>query len=155
MKKLLGAQTLILLAGTLFAWSRLIPQLRNFRSEYGTLLRFTDCVIPNPLKTACFFGSLAFLVALIWSLALLNTPGSVGERRLFWFLVACVLFAASVVVVEFSEYYHWFGVSSFTVSCSPGTFPLQTPCFLGLIFFVLALGVANIINRINRRSRTM
>src|ERR1035437_6276109 len=39
-KKMLVVQSVILLFGTLFAWSKLIPQFANFNAIYGTLFRF-------------------------------------------------------------------------------------------------------------------
>src|SRR3989344_6945343 len=65
-KELLGVQTLALFGGTVFAWSKLIQQFENFYSLYGTFFRFSDVSIPNPLTTACFYGSVAFLFLLFF-----------------------------------------------------------------------------------------
>ncbi len=129
-------QSLLLAGGTVFAWSKLIPQFGNFYAAYGTFWRFRDCTIPNPLATACFYGSLAFLFALFWSLAVFRSPSPIGERYLRNFLLFCVFFAGSVVSYEFADYYKLFGSNAIPVSCSPGVFPLLTPCFFGLLFFL-------------------
>lgn len=139
-KVLRGALVGILFAGTLFAWSKLIPQLTNFYTLYGTFFRMSDKV-PNPLLTACLYGSAAFLGALYWSFRVYRHPTGTSERYLRNFLVFCVAFAGSVVLSEMAEYYHWFA-SSVSVSCSPGIPPVQTPCFFGMLFFIAALAVS-------------
>lgn len=137
-KKLLILQSLILLGGTVFAWSKLIPQLRDFLALYGTFFRFSDCVIPNPFLTACFYGSAAFLVALFWSLAVYQHPSYASERRLRNFLLFGVVFAASVVSYEAALYYKLLAAGSVPVTCTPGVSPVETPCFTGMLFFIAA-----------------
>jgi len=140
-KKLLGVQTLVLFGGMVFAWSKLIPQLVDFYARYGTFFRVSDCVVPNPFLTACLYGSLAFAGALYWSLRVYLSPAYMSERYLRNFLVFCVAFAGSVVLSETVEYYKLFtGVVS--VTCSPGVAPVATPCFTGMIFFIVALVMA-------------
>lgn len=140
-KKLLLVQCLVLFGGTVFAWSKLLPQLINFYALYGTFLRVSDCVVPNPLVTACLYGSLAFLVALFWSVRVYLDPSQVSERRLRNFLLFCVAFAGSVVLSEAAEYYKLFS-GAVSVTCSPGVSPLQTPCFTGMLFFIAAFLVS-------------
>ena len=135
---MLVVQSVILLFGTLFAWSKLIPQFANFNAIYGTLFRFRDCTVPNPFVTACFFGSVAFIVALFWSSRILQEPTHTGERRLRNFLLFCVIFAGSVLLYEFADFYRWIPQSGIPISCSPGVVPWKTPCFFGLLFFLLA-----------------
>jgi hypothetical protein len=139
-KVLRGLLVGTLLAGTLFAWLKSIPQLTNFYTLYGTFFRMSDTV-PNPLLTACLYGSTAFLVALYWSFRVYRNPSATSERYLRNFLVFCVAFAGSVVLSEMAEYYHWFA-SSISVNCSPGVPPAQTPCFFGMLFFIAALAVS-------------
>jgi hypothetical protein len=137
-KKLLGIQSLLLFGGTIFAWSKLIPQFSNFHALYGTLFRFNDCVVPNPFLTACLYGSMAFLVALYWSVRVYQNHEYISERRLRNFLLFCVAFAGSVVAYEAVVYYHLFGPSTTAFICTPGVHPLQTPCFYGMLFFIAA-----------------
>ncbi len=140
-RKLLAAQSLVLLGGAMFAWSKLVPQITHFQATYGTLLRFSDITIPNPLLTACLYGSTAFLVALVWSLSVFQKPSLASERWLRNFLLFGVIFAGSVVFSEFAAYYKWF-TTAVSVTCSPGVAPLETPCFYGLVFFSLAFVVS-------------
>ncbi len=146
-KKLLLTQALVLFGGTVFAWSKLIPQLRDFWALYGTFFRVNDCVIPNPFLTACFYGSAAFLVALFWSIRVYQSPGYGGERRLRNFLLFCVVFGASVVAYEAVEYYKLFGHSTNAFICTPGVSPLETPCFTGMLFFIVAFGFSVVATR--------
>jgi len=135
-RTLLALQVLLLLAGSMFAWVKLVPQFTGFYALYGTFLRVSDCVIPNPFTTACLYGSTAFLVALVWSLGAYQKPDLASERRLRNFLLFCVAFAASVVAYEAVEYYKLFGPSTSAFICTPGVSPLQTPCFIGMLFFI-------------------
>lgn len=135
-RNLLLLQSVVLLGGTIFAWSKLLPQFGNFQAIYGTIFRFRDCVIPNPLATACFYGSMAFIFATVWSFFVWNNSSHFHERYLRNFLLFCVVFAGSVVSYEFADYYKLFGANSVIITCTPGLFPLLTPCFTGLIFFL-------------------
>lgn len=142
-KDLLLIQFFALLGGTVFAWSNLIPQLSNFLATYGTFLRFSDTSIPNPLLTACLYGSSAFIVALFWALALYQNPSYQSERSLRNFLVFAIVFAASVVSYEAVLYYGIIEAGSVPVTCSPGVHPLATPCFFGALFFIAAFAIAD------------
>jgi hypothetical protein len=137
-KNLLLLQSLILVGGTVFAWSKLLGQFDNFKFVYGTIFRFQDCVIQNPFLTPCFWGSLAFIIATVVSFFIWIKPVYTRERYLRNFLLFCVFFAGSVVVYEFVEYYKLFGANTVSVSCTPGVFPLFSPCFTGLLFFLCA-----------------
>lgn len=136
-RELLLIQSALLFGGTIFAWSKLLPQIANFQSLYGTLFRFDNLSIPNPLLTACLYGSIAFLVALYWSVSLYQNPKYVSERRLRNFLFFCVVFAGSVVLSEVAVYYKLF-TTAISVTCSPGVPPIETPCFYGMLFFIAA-----------------
>lgn len=151
-KHLLGLQSIILFCGTIFAWSKLIPQFIAFYATYGTFLRFSDCVVPNPFMTACLYGSLAFVVALYWSVRLYLAPSATSERWLRNFLVFCVAFAGSVVLSEAAEYYKLF-TGSVSVTCTPGVPPLETPCFVGMLFFIGALICSTFANRLLANGR--
>ncbi|MBU6214913.1 hypothetical protein KGM48_03700 [Patescibacteria group bacterium] len=130
---LLALQTLILFVGAVVAWSSALSQIVDFLARYGTLLRFDELLIPNPLLTSCLYGSIAFLIVLFWSTLVLGRPSYLSERNLRNLLLFCVAFAASVVSMEAAAYYHVIGAVSFT--CSPGIAPTATPCFRGLLAF--------------------
>lgn len=140
-KKLLITQSLVLLAGTVFAWSNFLPQIGRFESLYGTVFKFTGCTVPNPFLTACFFGSFAFLLALLWSFSIYQSPHPARARRLRNFLFICVLLATSVIAYEAAQYYNLLA-STVSVSCNPGASPFTTPCFYGDIFFLISLAVS-------------
>jgi Ca2+/Na+ antiporter len=146
----LYVQSLTLLGGTVFAWSNAVPQFIDFYKTYGTVFRFQDCAIPNPLATACLYGSLAFLVAFIWSLRILQTTNSTHQKYLKNFLIFCVLFAASVFALEVLEYYTFIPVGTPSISCSPGARPFATPCFYGMLFFIASLASAIVVTREKR-----
>jgi hypothetical protein len=150
-KKLLTLQTLLLAAGTIFSWSRVVVQFQTFIQRYGTIFRIKDCAFPNPFVTACFYGSVAFIVALVWSGVILQsqTPNPKSERYLRNFLLFCIFFALSVLTFEFLTYYKVFRTSAPIVSCSPGVFPLYTPCFIGMLFFLASYLVARYITKQN------
>ncbi|OGE88290.1 MAG: hypothetical protein A3J07_00660 [Candidatus Doudnabacteria bacterium RIFCSPLOWO2_02_FULL_49_13] len=145
--KLLLLQGVLLLGGMVFAWSRLLGQFQNFQELYGTLFRFRDCTLPNPILTACFYGSLAFVAAFIWSFTLVQHPTLVSQRRLRNFLLFGVVFAGSVVGYETADYFKWLPGPAVPVSCTPGINPLLTPCFYGLLFFLAAFLVSIVITR--------
>lgn len=73
MKKIIIAQFIILLGGTLFAWGNFIWELINFLNKKACT---TGCVISatpvNPIYTPCFFGAIFFTVAFVLSAILLK-----------------------------------------------------------------------------------
>src|SRR3989338_755876 len=135
-KKLHYLQSIILAGGVFFSWFALSNQFAIFWHEYGTFFRFSDCVIPNPLITPCFYGSLAFLGAFVWSLLLIGKHNEASQKWLRNFLLFGVFFALFVLGYETLQYYKMLSLSVPQVSCAPGVPPFQTPCFIGLLFFV-------------------
>jgi hypothetical protein len=73
MRKLISAQFIILLIGTLFAWT-------NFTVELISWLKKAPCTIgctvlsepPNPFVAPCFYGALFFTAAFVLSEMLLR-----------------------------------------------------------------------------------
>jgi hypothetical protein len=129
--------TLILGAGVISAWSALVAQFRDFLAAYGTLWHASTTFVGNPLLTPCLYGSVAFLAALIWSLALHIRPGEASEKWLGRFLIFGIVFAALVVGYDCADYLHLFSFG-IPLVCKPGVNPLYTPCFRGLLFFIAA-----------------
>ena len=69
--------------GTVIAWSTVtLGFIRFYRAE-GTLLKFTNCALPNPLTTLCFYGAIAFVLALLWAVSLASgaKPAGTWLRR--------------------------------------------------------------------------
>ncbi|HUW72157.1 MAG TPA: hypothetical protein VMV66_03155 [Candidatus Humimicrobiaceae bacterium] len=71
MKKIIIAQFIVLLAGTIFAWS-------NFTMELVTWLKVGTCTtgcaagVANPFLTPCFYGAIFFTIAFILSAIILK-----------------------------------------------------------------------------------
>ena len=90
------AQVTVLAIGTLFSWTTLVLDYRHFFDSGGRVFEFSGCAVANPLATPCFYGALAFAVALLWSVAVVRAaPDAVlrlqgGLHRL---LVTGTLFA--------------------------------------------------------------
>ena len=135
MKTLLGFQTLILGGGVFYTWTALMGLFREFYALYGTIFRVQDCAVTNPMLTACFYGSLGLLAAFIWSIILFYNYSRKSQQYLLYLLYFGVIFALLVVGYEFLEYYHIIPAKN-AVTCKPGIFPLKTPCFYGMLFFL-------------------
>jgi len=71
MKKIILAQFIILLAGTIFAWGNFIYELINWLNKRSCI---TGCVVGlvNPFLTPCFYGAIFFTIALILSALILK-----------------------------------------------------------------------------------
>jgi hypothetical protein len=71
MKKLIIAQFIILLLGTIFAWTNFIIELVAWIGKKNCTL---GCAVSgtNPFLTPCFYGALFFLIALILSAVILK-----------------------------------------------------------------------------------
>jgi len=139
-----------ILGGAVFAWTTLFGQFERFLGVYHTLFRFADCIMPNPLITPCFYGAVAFLVALGWSAYLIVRPSMRGDVWLSRLLLFGVFFALAVLGYEAAEYYKWIDFGGVSVSCAPGVHPLATPCFTGLLFFGAAYALSFAILRMRK-----
>lgn len=152
LKKLLWLQSIILLAGTAFAYYTVYSDFQLFNFYEGTIFKLKDCVVPNPVLTPCFYGAFAFLVAFIWSLFILKSKEIFKqERRLLLLLIASTIFAwGNFFSVVIRYYTTWLGPK---VSCSGTELinPLQTSCFIGSMIFLIALIVAIIILRFSKK----
>ncbi len=146
-KKFLYLQAALIGGGVVFSWTALAGQFSEFYNIYGTIFRFRDCAVPNPLATPCFYGALAFAVAFIWSVLLVRKPNLTSARWLRNFLLFGVVFALSVLAYEAVEYYRLFASDVPSISCSPGTPPYATPCFYGALIFIASYAAAYTIVR--------
>ena len=145
-RKFYYAQSLVLFGGSLFSWTVLMGNFSQFYSIYGTIFRFRDCyLLDNPMLTPCFYGAVAFVVALIWSLVLTFSAQSsaASQKWLSRLLLFGVVFAISVLSYETAQYYKLF--SGPGISCTPGAVPWKTPCFFGAIFFIVSFGISRAI----------
>ncbi len=131
------ARLLILGAGVVSSWSALIVQFRAFYATFGTFLHVSEGTVTNPFLTPCLYGSLAFLGAFFWASALHLRSSARSEVWLSRLLLFGMIFAAVVMGYECADYFHIFSFGVPLV-CAPNANPLTTPCFRGLIFFILA-----------------
>jgi hypothetical protein len=71
MKKLIFAQFIVLLVGTLFAWTNFTIELIDWLEKRACT---TGCVanLTNPFLTPCFGGAIFFTVAFILSAVILK-----------------------------------------------------------------------------------
>lgn len=129
MKYAAYTRTVVLGAGVVSAWSALTVQLVNF------YIGATGAT--NPYITPCLYGSLAFLVALVWSSMLIVHPNPRGEVWLQRLLIFGIIFAALVTAYDCADYLGLIHLGV-PIVCSPGVNPIFGACFRGLIFFIAA-----------------
>lgn len=142
--RLFYAQTAALLGGTAFAWYTVYTDFARFYGLEGTIFKIEDCIFPNPVTTPCFWGAWAFLIALIWSFRILRAKSAVlrSQKHLVWFLIAGTLFAFSNFGYGLVKFFANAGKPTIGCSGQLVTNPLATPCFIGALFFLVALIVA-------------
>lgn len=153
MKKWLWAQTIILLGGTVFAWFNVIRDFNRFYKFEGTIFKIQDCVIPSPFTQACFYGAIAFLVALSLSVYILRAlEAGKQQRYLSWLLAGGTVFAWFNVSKELIAFYG--SKTGQAVGCSavPITNPFLTSCFFGASLFLAAAIVAFVIRQKQKNS---
>ena len=148
-------QVAVLAAGALFAWSIVATDLYRFTLTGGDLTQFRGTALPNPLLTACFYGALVLTVALRWAIRLQRRRDAVGgEYHLAWLLLAGTLFTLGSLAYQCSA---WSGAHEpgGPAVCTGGALldPLQTPCFVGFLFYLAGLLVTLIAGHSARRSR--
>lgn len=140
------AQIVALAAGTTFAWYSVYTELSYFYSIYGTIFRFVDCVPPNPLLQACFYGAFVFLIALIWAVRIYQ--GKVAnvlkhQLRLTYLLIAGTLFGWGNVAFMFYADANSIA-NTFTCSLEANANPFTSSCFIGSVLFTLSLVCAGV-----------
>ena len=152
-KTWMAVRVAVLAAGALFAWSIVATDLYEFTLTGGDLTQFRGTALPNPLLTACFYGAIGLTVALRWAIRLEQHGGDArGERQLAWLLLAGTAFALGSLSYEC----YW----SFTPRqpggpsvCTGGAIldPLQTPCFVGSLFYFAGFILTAVAVRAARR----
>lgn len=147
MKKLFILQIFLLLCGTIFAWFNVIKNFIHFYNLEGTIFKIHDCIIPNPVTEACFYGAIGFLIALIWSIYAYKTAVQPYKKQqyLWWFLSAGTIFAWFNVAREFVAFYSAPSGTALGCSANPITNPFSTPCFTGASIFLLSAILAGVI----------
>jgi hypothetical protein len=71
MKKLIISQSILLLGGTIFAWTNFALELSRWLDKKSCT---TGCAVglTNPFLTPCFYGAIGFLIAFILSAVMLK-----------------------------------------------------------------------------------
>jgi hypothetical protein len=72
MKKIIVAQFVVLLLGTLFAWVNFAYELVSWLNERACPLGCPTTPGTNPFLTPCFYGALFFTAAFVLSAVLLR-----------------------------------------------------------------------------------
>lgn len=131
---------LLLVLGVYVSWSTTINQFLKFYQLEGTLFKVTDCSMPNPVTTPCFYGALAFMGTLIWSikvflLGVKNKLKHIKYMRLF--LLGGVLFAWTNFGIEYRQFILSASQKATTCSGVVDT-PFQSACFYGSVLFTLS-----------------
>jgi len=149
---LLKTQSAVLAAGTAFSWYTLVDDYRLYFAAGGEWFQWSGCSVTNPMQTACFYGAIAFLIALVWSLGVLaGTPNRVmgRQRGLNWLLAAATVFAWSSFAWEMFAAANHQPAPKF--SCPPlPQAPVQyldQPCFYGALMFLAALMISQLVLR--------
>lgn len=135
-------QILALVVGSIIAWSTVIKNFINFYQVEGTLFKVMDCNFTNPVLTPCFWGAIAFIIALIWAVSLYTKRGQANQTKqqwwLFLLLIASTIFGWANVVYE--EWQIILAHGGAVTGCS-GTMTsiTQSSCMYGSIMFLIAM----------------
>jgi len=142
--KLLFLQTFLLLCGTIFAWINVTIDFAKFYDNEGTIFKISNCVLPNPVTTACFWGAIAFFVSLNISFLIIRNKAELKlQNILFWLLLSGTIFAWANFGLTLFNYFSNINKGP-TRGCSGQlvTNPIATPCFTGAVLYLAAFLVA-------------
>ena len=129
--KLQKLLTIILAGGSIFSWYTVFNDFSRFQRIYGTIFRIENCSVPNPVMTACFYGAIAFVIALIFSVKKMEKP-------LYLLLIGGTIFAWSNFGYEVYKFYIATGVKTSCAGVITNNV-FSTPCFYGASIYLLAL----------------
>lgn len=151
----LAIQAVILAAGNYVGWSSIFHEVDVYCAKsgngLGSLVNFSGGISGNPLLSACFWGSIVFVIAFAWTGSLLFEKHVARVRqqigRLWWLLLAGTLFALLNNIPIIYKFYTR-PAGSFS-SCSAGVVasPYLTSCFLGFSAFLAAFLVATLVRQ--------
>jgi len=137
-----------LLVGTFFAWTTAVVDFLRFYQAEGTLFKINDCLYPNPVTTPCFYGAIAFAIALGWAILILKKEGEMrrkSEKYLSWLLIAGTIFAWTSFGRLVYNFYTALPGQGIGCSGVPTANPFTTPCFFGATLFLIALIISLVI----------
>jgi len=132
--------TLATFAGIIVAWVHIIKQFILFYGYEGTITKVTDCIIPNPVTTPCFYGGFGFILAFIIAIKLWRKD--LSKKALTWFtlyLAAGTIFAWYNAGKDIINFYSPKAAGA-VIGCSGVAIsnPFTTACFAGASLFLLA-----------------
>lgn len=130
---------LVFLLGSVVAWKQVLSEFSQFYALEGTLFKLQNCIVPNPVTTPCFWGAIAFVVGLVWCLVWImreREKKGYSVKKLWWFSLACTIFAWSNFSYQLYLYYYKPGSGG---QCFAGKGPWTSACFYGSILFLLSL----------------
>lgn len=141
-KSLLVWQNYLMTFGTVFAGYNLTVLVLRYADAGGSWLALkAPGGLIHPLATPCFYGFVAFLIALVWTARLRSDFGKASQAKLVWLLAAATVFA-------WGNYGYTLGRLFLGKSCNLGCplgyfdIPYFTACLVGAILFSLALAAA-------------
>jgi len=155
----IGFQIVALVGGNYVGWSTIFGEVQSFCDQEGkgisSLLIIEGTYSTNPLLSPCFWGSIAFLIALVWSISIALNKNSKqiksSARQLRWLLIGGTIFAFANNVPIFYRFFT--SPIGEAVSCSGNLVrnPLLTSCFLGFSAFLVATISALAYRRTSRK----
>ncbi len=140
-RNLLKLQTAILFGGSIFAWHAVYGDFQRYYDVESTIWKFKDCAAANPLTTPCFWGAVAFVIAFIWSLYIVNNK--IQHKYLLFLLGGGTIFAWSNFTFGLVKFLAHQGDGP-VIGCSGQVVlnPFDTPCFIGAVIYLIAFVVS-------------
>lgn len=160
-KVFLMLQAVALAAGNYVGWSTIIKEVDVYCTQNGggfwSLTDFNGGLTRNPLVSACFWGSIVFLIAFAWTVSLLLEKNAkqlrLNVNRLWWLLLGGTLFALANNVPVIYKFYTRPTGSFRSCSADVVTNPFVTSCFLGfsafLAAFIFIIFAKRLVNKLN------
>jgi len=124
--------------GVIVSWYATIGAFAQFYQYEGTLFKIKDCILPNPITTPCFWGALAFFIALVLAVKFFKKSNVKFETYFIYFMIASVLFAWGNFAIELKGIEPVPGAIIAPCPAS-GKNPFLTPCFFGSVLFTSSL----------------
>ena len=138
-----------LLVGSLYAFTTVFFEFIEFYFNEGTIFKVNDCITPNPVTTACFYGAFGFLISFIWAYRINNYQVVTNKINQYFYLnlllIGCTIFAW---YNNYSTMYtYFFDNKEIFIGCTGKLIqnPFTTPCFIGASIFTVALLISTYI----------
>lgn len=139
-------QTFVLLGGFIYATYNIVLDFIKFYDIEGTIFKFTNTALPNPLLIPCFWGGVMFGICTY--LSFVTYRGTKDFKKVLEYLVFIgTAFGWSVFSYSVYKYYEALRLKESFIACTgvKAENPIQTPCFYGASIYLLALVVTGLI----------